>query len=130
MQTVDTHGTFDDVVSASSPDAQDLARRLRALIIDVYPDVYEVPWTSQRIAGYGVGPKKMTEHFSYIAAQKDYASLGFNYGATLPDPDGLLEGTGNLFRHVKIRRVEDVERPALRALLEAAMAERQAALQR
>jgi hypothetical protein len=31
------------------------------------PGVTEVPWVAQKSAGYGVGPKKMSEHFCYIA---------------------------------------------------------------
>ena len=108
--------------------AQELARLARELIADVYPAVVEVPWPRQQITGYGVGPKKMTEHFCYIAAFRDRINLGFNYGAELPDPEGLLEGTGKLFRHVKIDSVEKIERRALRDLIEAALEEREAAL--
>jgi hypothetical protein len=36
--------------------------------------------------------------------------------------DNLLEGTGDNLRHVKIRREEDLHRPALRTLLEVAFA--------
>jgi hypothetical protein len=32
-----------------------------------------------------------------------------------------LEGTGKLLRHVKIGQVEDVEKPAIKALLVAAL---------
>lgn len=43
-------------------------------------------------------------------------------GAHLPDPAGLLEGTGKNMRHVKIRSAEQFaeRRAALRALIEAA----------
>lgn len=126
MHTVGTHGTFEEAISKSS--AQELARRVRDLIADVYPAVVEVPWPKQQITGYGVGPKKMTEHFCYIAAFRDRINLGFNYGANLPDPEGLLEGTGKLFRHVKIASVEETERPAIRQLLERAVQERETAL--
>jgi hypothetical protein len=34
------------------------------------PDVVEVPWPRQRVIGYGVGPKKMSEHFCYVAVHK------------------------------------------------------------
>ena len=37
----------------------------------------EVPWPKMRMASYGVGPKKKTEHFCYISAQKDDVNLGF-----------------------------------------------------
>jgi hypothetical protein len=40
-------------------------------------------------------------------------NLGFNYGAELPDPAGLLEGTGKLFRHVKLRSAGQLDDPRL-----------------
>ena len=70
--------------------------------------------------GYGVGPKKMSEHFCYLAVQRDHVNLGFNFGAELPDPEGLLAGPGKLLRHVKITSDKDLARPALRRLLEIA----------
>jgi len=63
MKTVDTHGSFDEALSTSSSQVQEIADGLRKLIIEVYPDVVEVPWPKQKIIGYGVGPKKMSEHF-------------------------------------------------------------------
>jgi hypothetical protein len=128
MQRVDTYGTFEDTINQSSPRAQKLARALRKLISDVYPNVVEVPWPNQQVIGYGVGPKKMTEHFCYIGAHSNYVNLGFNYGSKLADPARLLEGTGKKFRHVKIQKPEDVTHPALRELLRAAVKERELAL--
>lgn len=128
MKAVDAVGTFEDAIARSNPEAQKLARVLRRLITDVYPKVVEVPWTKQQIIGYGVGPKKMTEHFCYIAPYGTYVNLGFNYGLVLPDPDHLLEGAGKTFRHVKIQNIEDVKRSALRKLLQAAAKERERAL--
>jgi len=101
-------------------DIAKLARAIRALIIDVMPGVFEVVWVRQKVVGYGTGIKKQTEHFCWIAPQRAWVNLGFNYGSELADPDGLLEGTGNKFRHVKVRTVADVGRPALRKLLVAA----------
>lgn len=124
MKTIDTYGRFEDILAGADEQSQKLAHQLRALIIDVYPAVVEVPWPNQRIAGYGVGPKKMSEHFCYIALQKGYVNLGFYYGAELPDPAGLLEGTGKLLRHAKIRSEADANHPALRALLEKARTHR------
>jgi len=81
------------------PTSAHLAARTRALITDVYPEVVEVPWPRQNVAGYGVGPKKMSEHFCYIALHDDHVNLGFNQDAELPDPEGLLEGPGKMLRH-------------------------------
>jgi hypothetical protein len=124
MKTVNTHGSFDDALSGSSSQVKEIARQLKNLIIDVYPEVVEVPWPKQKIIGYGVGPKKMSEHFCYIAAQRDYVNLGFYYGAELPDPRGLLEGTGKKLRHIKIRDIEEVTDPDLHHILQLSFEER------
>ena len=115
---------FDAIMAEASPDVRHLARHTRALIRDVYPNIVELPWPKQRVIGYGVGPRKMSEHFCYVAVHKDHVNLGFNYGAELPDPEGLLEGPGKLLRHTKIAAAEDLARPALRALLETASTHR------
>ena len=111
---------FEDILAAFSPEVRDLATRARALIKDVMPDVVEVPWPQQQVVGYGIGPKKMSEQFCYISVHKTHVNLGFNYGSELPDPEKLLEGSGKLFRHVKIMKPEDLSNPALRQLLEVA----------
>jgi hypothetical protein len=111
---------FEDILSQASADSQALARKARALIQDVMPGVIEVAWPKQKIAGYGVGPKKMSEQFCYIWVLKARINLGFYYGSELPDPEGLLEGTGELMRHVKITSLEQLDNPALRQLVEAA----------
>jgi len=111
---------LEEMTAAFDPRVRDLAARTRALIFDVYPEVVEVPWPRQNVVGYGVGPKKMSEHFFYIALYDDHVNLGFNQGAELPDPEGLLEGPGKMLRHTKIAEPEDLEDPAVRRLLAAA----------
>jgi hypothetical protein len=128
MKTVDTHGTFEQVLTSSSSQVRETAERLRALIVEVYPDVVEVPWPKQKIVGYGVGPKKMSEHFCYIGAFKVHVNLGFYYGAVLPDPEGLMEGTGINLRHIKVKNSEEVDQPALRDILQASFDERKETL--
>src|SRR5688572_12344791 len=111
---------FDEIVANASPEARALARKARALIEAVYPAVVEVPWPKQRVIGYGVGPKKMSEHFCYISVSKNHINVGFMYGAELPDPNNLLEGSGKLLRHVRVTQPDELENPALRELIEAA----------
>jgi len=129
METVDTHGTFEQALSGSSEQVKEIAERLRALIIEVYPGVVEVPWPKQKIIGYGVGPKKMSQHFCYIGAFKAHVNLGFYYGAELADPMVLLEGTGKKLRHIKVKSSDEVDNPALREILEASLEERKDALE-
>ena len=111
---------FEAIIATASPEVAALAQQARALIQDVMPHVVEVVWLTQRISGYGVGPKKMSEQFCYIALFKNRINLGFYYGADLPDPQKLLEGTGQNLRHIKVSRPEQLETPALRDLVVAA----------
>ena len=111
---------FEEILLEARPEMQELTKRTRALIKKIMPDVVEVPWPKQKNIGYGVGPKKMSQHFCYIGVFKNHINLGFNYGAELPDPENLLEGTGALFRHIKITKQEQLEQAALCQLLEAA----------
>ena len=50
-------------------------------------------------------------------AGKEHVTFIFLRGAVLRDPEGLLEGTGKSVRHVKVRTMEDVRKPALKKLI-------------
>lgn len=58
--------------------------------------------------------------FGYVDAFTVHVNVGFFGGADLPDPKGLLEGSGRHMRHVKIRADRDVDAAALQALIDAA----------
>ncbi len=58
--------------------------------------------------------------FSYVNAFRAHVNVGFFRGAEIADPERLLEGTGKLMRHVKLRPGRDVDAIALKALIETA----------
>ena len=122
MSKIQTVGeaSFEDALAGASEDMQALARAARELIADVLPGVTEVAWPKQRIAGYGVGPKKMSEQFCYVGLNKAHVNLGFYYGADLADPGGLLEGTGKALRHIKLRTLDEFAAPEIRELVKRA----------
>lgn len=122
INIVDDKGHFEDVISGASPEIQEIAHAIRALLADVMPNITEVAWGQQKIAGYGVGPKKMSEQFCYVSPFKKHINFGFYYGADLDDPTGLLEGSGKVMRHIKIRTLEELNQPAVRNLVEQASA--------
>jgi hypothetical protein len=123
-----THGSFEDAIAGFDPAVKTIAIGLRSLITSIHPDFLEVAWPRQKIASYGIGPKKMSEHYAYIAPQSTYVNLGFYHGVALKDPAGLLEGSGKRLRHVKIESLTPATRKELARLLEAALAERRKAV--
>ncbi len=99
------------------------------LVHRVDPDVVRVVWPHQRTIGYGVGPKKMSEHYAYVTVHERHVNLGCNYGAHLDD-GGLLEGTGASMRKMTVRSTDVLDDPRLAPLLRTARQERLAALGR
>lgn len=108
---------FEQAIQSFSNEIKQIARQTRKLIYKVFPEVVEVVWVRQKNTGFGTGPKKKTEHFCWLMPATNHVNLGFNYGAELPDPKNLLEGTGKLFRHYKVKSVEDLSNPDLIKLL-------------
>ncbi len=121
-------GTFEDLLEMTSEPLRPVAVALRDAIVQLHPEVSEVVRLGERAATFGVGPRKMSEGYAYILPHRRWINLGFFRGASLPDHDGLLEGTGAAMRHVKVRSLEEARRPELLALLAAALDERRAAL--
>ena len=111
-----------ELLARFSPEARALALRVRELVLEVVPDAIEQVDFSAKIISYGVG-LKYADVVCVIMPQTSWVKLGFAGGGWLPDPTGLLEGTGKRHRHVKLRTDTDVdvEAPALRALLKAAV---------
>lgn len=110
------------MVESAQAGVRESAIAARALIRSVDPNAVEVVWPTQRSAGYGIGPKKMSEQYIWLAPQSKHLVFGFYYATELPDPADLLEGTGKLMRHVKVRSADAIKRPELRALVEASVA--------
>jgi hypothetical protein len=118
-------GTFEDLLGITPEGLETIVIALQQLILEVDPDTCEVVRLGDRAATYGVGPKKMKEGYAYVQPHKSWVNLGFYKGANLDDPNGLLEGAGKLLRHIKIRSLEDINQPGIRALIKQALEERQ-----
>jgi hypothetical protein len=124
MKVDKSRGTFRDVIREHSPQVKKIAQYLRRLTAGVHPDAIEVPRPAENHASYAIGSGRPSEVFAYICPLKDYVRFGFYYGGELPDPEALLVGSGKRLRHVKLYTLEQAERPAIRALLAAAVAQR------
>lgn len=109
--------------NARTAELRAIAEGARQLVFDTLPDVLE---TSSRGGDNGIG---FGAHqygadgwgIAYLSISSKHVSLGFMHGNHLPDPGGILEGTGKNVRHVKLRSQAELEqrRPALVALLRA-----------
>ncbi|MGV3558038.1 DUF1801 domain-containing protein [Larkinella arboricola] len=101
------------------PEVRDLTLKVRELVRSIMPEAHESVNTSYKTIIYGTGPH-MSDEICYIAPLTSSVNLGFNFGTQLPDPNGLLKGTGKLLRHIKFESPEEIATPGLTELLEMA----------
>ena len=67
--------------------------------------------------------------FGYVNAFKAHVNVGFFQGAELPDPAGLLEGSGKFMRHVKLKPGAAMNSAALHKLIDEAYSDIKARLE-
>lgn len=78
-------------------DIAGLTEQLRTFVKLNAPNCTETLHTGWRVISYGHKKK-----FCAIAPHAKWVNLQFHQGASLTDPDGLLQGAGKSMRHVKI----------------------------
>ncbi len=91
-----------------------IAQRWFRFMRDRGPDVRELMHDGQPTVCVGDAP------FCYVAIFQAHVNVGFFDGATLPDPDYLLQGTGRRMRHVKLVPGRLPEADSLERLVNAA----------
>jgi hypothetical protein len=111
----------ESIFSRCAPAVGEVARAARAALLTKLPGVDEQPDAAANVVGYGYGPGYKGLVCTLILS-KGGVKLGFYKGAALPDPHGLLEGTGKVHRYVVLNNVEAVADPKLAALIDDAAA--------
>ena len=97
---------------------QGLALKLRALVLEEMAPCYENIYDAYSAVAIGYGTSdRLRDGIFHIAVYSQHVNLGFNDGATLDDPKGILQGSGNQIRHLKIKTPEDIKRPEVRAYI-------------
>ena len=113
-----------DALLASYPaDVRSIALAARELVLSEIAGVMELVDTKAKVIGYGFGTG-YADLICSIILSKAGVKLGLVGGATLPDPQGLLEGSGKVHRYVVLTSADGVALPAVRALLTSAVAAR------
>ncbi|WP_433928089.1 DUF1801 domain-containing protein [Sorangium cellulosum] len=108
------------LLSEYPPAAQQLTLRVRKLLLRIIPDVHEQVYPGWRIISFRMGDGHKHQ-ICWLAPQRFGVNLGFEQGAELPDPNGLLTGSAKQARNVHIRSAKDVDVPKIAALVAAAI---------
>jgi hypothetical protein len=99
----------------------DLALALREIILEEAPHASESIYKVYTVAIWFGFSGKMKDMFCYITTHARHINLGFPQGATLSDPNRVLEGDGKAMRHIQFRSMSNLERPFVRRYIQAAI---------
>lgn len=97
---------------------QKLALDVRELVLEEMAPCHENIYDAYSAVAMGYGPtERLSDGVFHVAVYEKGVNLGFNHGAALDDPNGILEGAGKQIRHIKIRTASDLARPEIRSYL-------------
>jgi len=92
-------------------------RRLR----QQFPGATALVYDNYNALVIGFGPnERASEAVLSVALYPRWVTLFFLQGATLPDPHKRLQGSGKIVRSVRLDRIETLDEPAVRELIEVA----------
>jgi hypothetical protein len=113
-----------EFLAAYDPAVARLYLEARKVVLEAASDANELIYDAYNAVTTAYSfTERLAEAFCHVAAYRAYVNLGFNRGARLPDPERILVGKGARIRHVRISSPADLENPAVRTLLRAAVAQ-------
>jgi len=109
-------------LASYDPHIANLSLALREIVLEEAPEAIESIVKSYAVAiGFSFSGKPLKDGFCHVVTYADHVNLGFNRGAQLPDPSGVLVGKGKSIRHITLRDQSELEQPFLRRYLQAAI---------
>src|SRR5215831_7785612 len=103
------------------PKHRAIIRAARKALRKRFPTATELVYDNYNFFVIGLGPsERPSDCFISIAAASNGVGLSFIHGATLPDPAGILSGSGKQTRFVRLPSADMLQQPELQALLSGA----------
>lgn len=80
----------------------ELFKDIRSFVFELYPDSNELLYHTHALTSVISLSDKPSDGFCMIPMYTNHLNLGFHKGTLIRDPHKLLQGTGNLIRHIPI----------------------------
>ena len=110
-----------DLLADCSPEVRRLALALREVVLTEAPDAEELLYSVYAEVIVFKLPGRKRGAFCYVAAYSHHVNLMFYCGAELPDPHGVLRGSGKKMRHIRFDSPDDLRHRYLRNYIRSAI---------
>jgi hypothetical protein len=122
MKTPAPEKQLAEFIAKFTPEIAALIRGARKKMREHLPQALELVYDNYNFFVIGYGPsERASEAIFSLAAQAKGVSLCFLQGAGLPDPDGLLRGSGKVVRNIRLETAATLDRADVRALMKTAL---------
>ncbi len=120
MSTTDNRDLL-KFLEAFPPESREIALTLRDWVWDLYPKCNELIYDNYNFLALGWAPTdRMSDIFCSIAVGTRGVIFGFMRGVKLDDPKGLLAGSGNQFRSLRVPDIRKFPKNEVKKLLKQA----------
>ena len=115
------HQDFQFFLDLKDQEVIELFSDLRQYILELYPGCNELVYLTHALTAVFSISEKLSDAFCMLPIYTNHLNLGFNKGTLLKDPNKLLTGTGNLIRHIDVKKSSDYRNPKVKALIQEAI---------
>ena len=106
------------IIDARPPEMAKLTKAVLAKVRERLPGSIEMVYDKKNSLVIGFcSAERVSNVINSIAVYSKWINLYFFEGDTLPDPEGLLQGTGSMVRSIRVTDAAELDRPAVKALM-------------
>jgi len=99
----------------------ELFKDVREFILEIHPGANEILYHTHALTTVFSISDKLADAFCMLPIYTNHLNLGFNKGTLINDPYKLLQGTGNLIRHIPIDDSRDYRNKKVKDLVRSAV---------
>src|SRR5438309_205407 len=116
---VDAEAQLDGFIDKFTPEVASLTRALMDKMKARVPGATIMVYDNYNALAIGFGPTDRAGQAVFsLAVMPRWVTLCFNWGVRLPDPHGLLNGSGNQVRHVRLHTPPAFDDPGVVAVID------------
>jgi len=113
-----TSAQLTSIIDARPPDMAKLTKAVLAKVRERIPGAVEMVYDKKNSLVIGFcAAERASNVINSIAVYSKWINLYFFEGDTLPDPEGLLQGTGSMVRSIRVTDAAELDLPAVKALM-------------